>query len=121
MRNELFERFVQTQEAIVSELTHIRMLLEQNVVISEKKKRNAVNHVPSFDDFLTYYNLLPSKSFHNQPFDVMYQMYLKYCPLGGYEPISPNRFSRLVHKLGYISETRKHNKVTKKIFVKNNS
>lgn len=120
MNKDVFTEFAKTMEGVLAELTNIRIIMEREAMVKKERKRNEVKSVASFDDFLTYYNLSPEVSFDNEPFEKMYEMYVSFCPLGKYEPISSNRFSRSVHKLGYVTRPKKLAGKTVRVFERSN-
>lgn len=107
-------------EKVVTELQIMNATMKLNSKIVEQKREAVVKEEPTFDGFLTYHHLTHHDALHNYPFDTLWQMYLEATRLSKYEVITKNKFSRLIHALGYSTKVVKKDSKLVRMIVKNN-
>lgn len=99
MANPMTERKIIALETIAQEITSIRILMEASIMIKAKKKQEISGEYTSFDEFSREYKGL---KYHKMSTGKAYELYTSFCRSRRIEnPITQNKFSRILHKLGY--------------------
>ena len=114
MSKEFEERKIEVFEGILSELAQIRVLLERDKLNTKLKVEQVIKSEPSFDDFLVFFK---GYKFHKMSVGEVYKMYTDFCPMGKHEPVTKNKFSRLMHSIGYATKLENNEDNIRRVFV----